>query len=215
MAFFKDFLAAQKEMEGATKNAKNPHLKNKYADLASVIDAVKGPLNNNGISFTQEPSQAISVESGVLYVETITTFRHVSGYYEASSIKVPTKANPTAHDIMSAGTYGKRYGLQSYCGIPSEDDDANKAVGLAAGSSGVPADTKLPEPAAPVEDVSAAYFTKYKIAMAAAKDFKKVNELDAYAQQSKLSAEHKAEAKSLAIGRIKSLTTEASGGVFK
>ena len=36
---------AQGELESASKNALNPHFKNKYADLASVWDAARAPLS--------------------------------------------------------------------------------------------------------------------------------------------------------------------------
>ncbi|MFT2658013.1 ERF family protein, partial [Escherichia coli] len=40
------------EVEGAIKDAQNPHLKNKYADLASVIAAIK-PVARHGLWFRQ------------------------------------------------------------------------------------------------------------------------------------------------------------------
>ena len=35
------FVKAQKEMKGAKKDTVNPFFKSKYADLASVVDAIK------------------------------------------------------------------------------------------------------------------------------------------------------------------------------
>lgn len=46
-------LAAQRAMGAAAKSATNPHFKSKYADLATVIDAAKGPLNDAGITILQ------------------------------------------------------------------------------------------------------------------------------------------------------------------
>ena len=46
---------AQSEMGGASKGAKNPFFKSKYADLKSVVNAVKGPFSNNGLSYIQFP----------------------------------------------------------------------------------------------------------------------------------------------------------------
>ena len=44
---------AQNEMGGAVKDAKNPFFKSSYADLTSVIKAIKEPFNNNGLSYSQ------------------------------------------------------------------------------------------------------------------------------------------------------------------
>jgi hypothetical protein len=44
---------AQREIKGALKDSTNPHFKSKYADLSSVIEAVKQPLSNNGIVYSQ------------------------------------------------------------------------------------------------------------------------------------------------------------------
>ena len=49
-------LAAQKVITFAVKDAVNPHLKNRYADLPSVIDAIKSALNDAGIVFVQTGS---------------------------------------------------------------------------------------------------------------------------------------------------------------
>ena len=46
-------IAAQKEMGRAKKGAVNPFFKSKYADLGSVIEAVKDPLLKNDICYTQ------------------------------------------------------------------------------------------------------------------------------------------------------------------
>ena len=46
-------LAAQKDITFAGMTKTNPQFHSQYADLPSVIDAVKTPLNNNGIVFLQ------------------------------------------------------------------------------------------------------------------------------------------------------------------
>lgn len=115
-------LKAQKEIVGAKKEAENPYFKSKYADLGAVLAVCKGPLNNQGISVLQP---MISDESGV-YV--MTTLLHESGEYLSSKVKItPIKNDPQAHG--SAITYARRYGLQAMLSIPSEDDDANDAMG--------------------------------------------------------------------------------------
>jgi hypothetical protein len=49
-------VSAQKEIRFAVKDANNPHYKAKFASLNSVIDAVKKPLNDNGIAIHQSLS---------------------------------------------------------------------------------------------------------------------------------------------------------------
>jgi hypothetical protein len=114
-------LAAQAEMKAAKKDSVNPHYKSHYADLESVIEAVKAPLNKNGIVYMQTniPStDGLTIE---------TTLIHTSGEYISSSIWLPVGRND-AQAFGSAQTYGRRYGLQSICGLAAADDDGNDAV---------------------------------------------------------------------------------------
>ena len=111
---------AQSEMAGATKGAANNFFKNKYANLEEVIRVVKEPFAANGLSFVQFP---ISGE-GTAGVETI--ILHESGEFISNEFLLKcSKADPQG--MGSAITYARRYGLQSACGIPSEDDDGNAA----------------------------------------------------------------------------------------
>jgi hypothetical protein len=115
---------AQKNIKAALKDSTNPHFRSKYADLSSVIDAVKVPLLDQGIIFSQGVS---GVENGVA-VETM--LLHVSGEWMSSTLEIPA----TKHDAQGYGsaiTYGRRYGLQSMCGVPAEDDDGHAATASA------------------------------------------------------------------------------------
>lgn len=114
-------LKAQKAIKAALKDATNPHFKSKYADLSSVVDAVKGPLNDAGITFLQGVEDA---ENGVA-VETM--LLHDSGEWLSSTIKIPA-SKQDAQGYGSATTYARRYGLQAMCGVPAEDDDGNAAT---------------------------------------------------------------------------------------
>jgi len=111
---------AQSEMMGATKDKKNPFFKSSYADLSSVIKAIKEPFANNGLSYVQFPIE----DNGRIGIETI--LMHSSGEWLSNSFTV----NLTKQDAQGAGsaiTYCRRYGLQAVAGIPSEDDDGNAA----------------------------------------------------------------------------------------
>ena len=111
---------AQSVMAGAVKGANNPFFKSKYANLEEVIRVVKDAFGANGLSFVQFP---VSKE-GYAGVETI--IMHESGEFISNEFLLKcAKADPQG--MGSAITYARRYGLQAACGIPSEDDDGNKA----------------------------------------------------------------------------------------
>lgn len=113
--------AAFAEIEGATKAANNPHFKTKYADLTSVIEAIKPALVNHNLFFTQNPRPH---ERGV-EIETI--LHHAGGEtFSLGSLFVPADKN-NAQGFGSALTYARRYALVTAFGVPVEDDDGNAA----------------------------------------------------------------------------------------
>jgi hypothetical protein len=109
---------AQAEMSGAKKKATNPFFKVKYSDLNAVVDAIRIPFCDNGLSYSQFPL----FDNGCVGVETI--LMHDSGEWISNVLMLPmVKQDPQA--AGSAITYARRYSLQSIAGIPSEDDDGN------------------------------------------------------------------------------------------
>jgi hypothetical protein len=111
---------AQAAMTAAAKSATNPHFKSKYSDLATIIEAAKPHLNANGIAFLQA---AANDSTGVAVT---TRLQHDSGEWIEETIYLPVpQQTPQAYG--SAITYAKRYQLQSMTGLPSEDDDGQKA----------------------------------------------------------------------------------------
>jgi hypothetical protein len=122
--------AAFAEIEGATKSAENAAFKqggkvSRYADLNSVIDAIKPPLIAHGLFFTQHPHES----QGGVTVETM--LHHASGEsISLGTLFVPANKND-AHGYGSALTYARRYGLVTAFGVPVEDDDGNAAVASA------------------------------------------------------------------------------------
>jgi hypothetical protein len=111
---------AQSQMGGAAKGAANPFFKSKYADLSSVVQAVKEPFAANGLSYVQFPIE----DNGRIGIETI--LMHDSGEWLSNSFTVQL-SKQDAQGAGSAITYCRRYSLQSLAGIPSEDDDGNAA----------------------------------------------------------------------------------------
>jgi hypothetical protein len=138
----KALAAAQGEMTSASKDATNPHFKSRYATLASVWDAIRGPLSRNGLSVSQV-LETPDAGSGVIVR---TMLLHSSGQWIASRYVMPIPDKLTPQAVGSAITYARRYALSAIVGIaPDDDDDGN-------GASGKDADVtkdKQPEPQKP------------------------------------------------------------------
>lgn len=112
----KAFIKAQTEMGKAIKNTANPHLRSKYADLNSVMDAAMPALNANGFGLMQP---AGADERG-LYVDTVLI--HESGEKFSSRVYL-VMGKQDMQALGSAQTYARRYGLLGMAGIAPEDDD--------------------------------------------------------------------------------------------
>lgn len=115
---------AQNEVENAAKNAKNPHFKSKYADLAELLNTVRPVFSSHGLAIVQMPSFV----DGIASVETMIS--HSSGEWISSICSSPV-GKQDAQGVGSAITYLRRYSLAAMCGIAQEDDDGNSAVGHA------------------------------------------------------------------------------------
>lgn len=112
---------AKKAFGKALKDKNNPAFKSKYADLGACLEAVEGPLLDNGIFLYQETAE----DSTGVTVETV--FLHESGEaLRGGRLHVPaSKQDPQGYG--SALTYCRRYSLMAACGIAPEDDDGNAA----------------------------------------------------------------------------------------
>lgn len=113
---------AQSHMTAAKKDSANPFFKSKYADLGSVILALKEAFAENGLSYMQAPimqDNAVGVTTRVM---------HESGEWIEETLMLPL-AKMDAQAAGSAITYARRYALQSMAGIPAADDDAEFAMG--------------------------------------------------------------------------------------
>ncbi len=113
---------AQAAMKPASMNKINPHFRSKYADLASIIESVRKPLSDNGLSFTQTTHLGAIEYSMYL----VTTLLHTSGQWLRAEYQLPTNATP--QQMGSALTYARRYSLSAITGTAAdEDDDGDKA----------------------------------------------------------------------------------------
>ena len=118
-------LKAQRNIQHAIKDARAQF--GEYSTVNSVIDAVKEPLNNEGIVFIQRLHAHPSGNHGIA-VETV-LMGHGS---EISSgiLPIPAKNN-TAQDMGSCITYGRRYSLSAVLGLGAVDDDGQASTDAA------------------------------------------------------------------------------------
>ena len=115
-------LKAQQEITFAAKDSKNPAFKSTYANLESVIEAIKGPLNTHGIVFMQTFSP-----SAPGFLALSTRLLHTSGEWIEDEMTVPLQKND-AQGYGSAATYARRYALAAITGLYQADDDGQEAV---------------------------------------------------------------------------------------
>ncbi len=106
---------AKQEIGTITKNAKNPHFKNTYADVNALIEAVEPILSSKGLLLLQP------IRDGKQYTEIhdIESGEHVESYLDLNSSLQPQAQG-------SAITYFRRYTLQSLLSLMAEDDDGDK-----------------------------------------------------------------------------------------
>lgn len=116
---------AQMNIKGAIKDSANPFFKSKYADLSSVVEAIRPAFGQCGLSYVQriEPSDKDEVR-----VETI--LMHASGEWLSCGVLNLPVSKADAQGFGSALTYARRYSLAAAAGVApeNEDDDGNAAT---------------------------------------------------------------------------------------
>jgi len=114
---------AQGSIKGAIKDSANPFFKSKYADLSSVVEAIREAFAANNLSYVQrvEPSEKDEVR-----VETV--ILHASGEWLSCGFLALPVSKHDAQGFGSAMTYARRYSLSAACGVAPEDDDGNAAT---------------------------------------------------------------------------------------
>jgi hypothetical protein len=128
---------AQSEMEGATKDAKNPFFNSDYSTLFSVWQACREPLTKNGLSVIQTTG---GNGTGIITVYTI--LAHSSGQWIKGALSItPAKTDPQT--LGSCLTYLRRYALAAMVGLSPLDDDGEAATKEARKAPKQP--TKTPE----------------------------------------------------------------------
>lgn len=97
----------------------------KYATLSAIIDAIRKPLSDNELGYTQ----ILSHDATGGFYKLTTLLMHSSGQYIGSEVPIIAEGG-TNQQFGSALTYMKRYQLSALVGIAAdEDDDGNEADG--------------------------------------------------------------------------------------
>lgn len=109
---------AQAAIRNPAKNTKNTYYKNEYADLTSVLNAIRPVAAANGLSFVQSVDMIddrVTIQSQV---------SHSSGEWIRCSamIPLPEDSKNVCQDIGIISTYIRRYQAQSMWCINAEDD---------------------------------------------------------------------------------------------
>lgn len=116
-------MQAQSEMPAAPMNATNPFLKNKYADLGTIIKTATPVLVKHGLAVSQQ----VVTESDRVGVTT--TLLHTSGQWIESTVSLPLgeeRGKSLAQVAGSVITYLRRYSYGSILGMyTDEDTDGN------------------------------------------------------------------------------------------
>lgn len=115
--------SAKTKFVKAARDKQNSHLKNRYATLDSMLDAVEPALEEYGLMIMQSMTDDSTPDS--IKLETI--LMHKSGQWAEYLMLMPiVKRDPQG--VGSAMTYARRYALAAILGISQADDDAQLAV---------------------------------------------------------------------------------------
>lgn len=113
--------AAQAEMGPLVKGSVNPAFRSKYADLGDLVQAVREPLNRNGLAFFH-----VMLNDGERTMRTVLVHGESETKIDCDVPLIVTKND--MQGMKSAVTYAKRIGLESVTGVAPEDDDGNAAA---------------------------------------------------------------------------------------
>lgn len=140
-------LKAKREFKPVLKNTVNPFLKNKYADLSTVVDAIEDALSKNGLDYYQsiegnatmtiipgaKPGEDTVLVSGQSVVTVITD--GISQRKTTYPFVVRLDKNKPEQSLGAAHTYDRRHGLLAAFGLRAEDTDGEGA-GAKSGKAG-------------------------------------------------------------------------------
>ena len=150
LSFIKALNRVQSVLEDARRDAKNPHLKSKYATLGSVWDVIREPLAKNGFAITQVMEAQNT--SWVLK----TTLWHEAGHF-VNSLTPILNNKGDAQGMGSALTYARRYALLGLIGVCPDDDDGEGSKQISGSKQSLGSNAQLmsspPKPATAAKQV--------------------------------------------------------------
>lgn len=111
-------LKIQQEVPAIKKDSQNPHFKNKYFDINTLLEVVLPILNRHEVVLTQ----GLTHINGKLALETKLSHGKEEVVYIA-----PLPECADAQKYGSAITYFRRYAIVSLLALEAEDDDGNTA----------------------------------------------------------------------------------------
>jgi len=154
-AIYAALAAARAEFGRASRDGSNPHLKNRYPTLSSIVEACDQALARHGLTYSQpviQTSAGPALRTVLMHLETGERIESECPLLFDSSGRI----NPM-QALGSAITYARRYGLESLLGLMRDDDDGEGAFQRKAAAR-VEAERGQPEPPAvrPVPDRPAA-----------------------------------------------------------
>lgn len=115
MSIYESLSKFHSNVGGLRKDSTNPHFKNKYADIDTVLDLIREPLKNAGLIFIQLPQQ-----DGLK-----TILATVDGKEQLESFTPFILDKNDMQGLGSAITYARRYSLVAMLGLEADDDDGN------------------------------------------------------------------------------------------
>jgi hypothetical protein len=114
---------AQAQMGKAKKGATNPHFRNKYADLATVLECIVPALNAHGVALLQTPGW--DADAGLVTMTTILAHETGGMMTSTASCELGRGSGPQA--LGSTISYLRRFTAKSVLALPEEDDDGHAA----------------------------------------------------------------------------------------
>jgi len=153
---------AQAAIKKAKRNKRNVHLKNEYADLESVLDAVRPMLSKHGLAVIQQP---ICTEG---HAGVVTWVGHSSGEWMSHELVLPMggRGSNLTQQAGAAISYARRYALSSIFAVAVGDDvdgateDGGKPKRVAKKKKPAPPTIEVVKPTA--DDLCAALLEKVK-----------------------------------------------------
>ena len=141
IAMYKALIEVQKRALKAFKDGTNTFFGNsKYATLASILDAIRGPLTENGFALVQEAT------TGDMSVSVVTRLLHeswaelvsqpLSAPLKKEFTKTGVELPPSVQQIGSLVTYLRRYSLCPFLGVALDDDDDGNLASQAGNTEG-------------------------------------------------------------------------------